>query len=138
MNQSFPQQPPNQQTFPQQGQQGYPQRGYPQQQGYPQQGYPQQQGQQGYAQQGYQQQGYAQQGYQQGYAQHGLQHHAAAPSVVPAGSPYPVLVSTMNDFPGHEVTQVFGEVFGLTVRSQNFGSNLAASFRSLGGGEVTQ
>jgi uncharacterized protein YbjQ (UPF0145 family) len=137
MNQSFPQQPNQQQTYPQQGypqQQGHLQYGQPQpgQQGNPQQGYPQQQG---YQQGGHPQQGYAQQGYQQQYYP---QQHSAAPSVVPAGSPYPVLVSTMNDFPGHEVTQVFGEVFGLTVRSQNFGSNIAASFRSLGGGEVTQ
>ncbi|MEU8707305.1 hypothetical protein [Streptomyces sp. NPDC048565] len=28
-----------------------------------------------------------------------------------------VLVVTTNDAPGHEVTQVIGEVFGLTVRS---------------------
>jgi uncharacterized protein YbjQ (UPF0145 family) len=103
-------------------QQGY----HPQQQGYPQQ-------QQSYP---IQQQGYALQQQQQPY--YPPQQRPGAPSVVPAGSPYPVLVSTMNDLPGFEVTQVYGEVFGLTVRSRDFGSNLAASFRSLGGGEVTQ
>ncbi|WP_405064209.1 heavy metal-binding domain-containing protein [Kribbella sp. NBC_01505] len=61
-----------------------------------------------------------------------------APRVVPQGSPYPVLVSTMNDLPGYVADTVFGEVFGLTVRSRDFGSNFTASFRSLGGGEVPE
>ncbi|ONI66848.1 hypothetical protein BWI15_27030 [Kribbella sp. ALI-6-A] len=60
------------------------------------------------------------------------------PHVAPAGSPYPVLVSTMNDLPGYTAEKVFGEVFGLTVRSRDFGSNFTASFRSLGGGEVPE
>jgi uncharacterized protein YbjQ (UPF0145 family) len=130
----------------QQHQQGYPQQGYPQQgqtfpqqqQGYhPQQGYPQQ-GQQGHAQQqGYQQQhGYPQQ--QQGYQQQGYQQRAQAPSVTPAGSPYPVMVSTMNELPNHDIDTVFGEVFGLTVRSRDVGANIMASFRSIGGGEINE
>src|SRR5215204_1491364 len=61
-----------------------------------------------------------------------------APHVAPQGSPYPVLVSTMNDLPGYTAEKVFGEVFGLTVRSRDFGSNFTASFRSLGGGEVPE
>jgi uncharacterized protein YbjQ (UPF0145 family) len=28
-----------------------------------------------------------------------------------------MLITTMNDVPGHRITQVYGEVFGLTVRS---------------------
>ncbi|GAA0940638.1 heavy metal-binding domain-containing protein [Kribbella koreensis] len=60
------------------------------------------------------------------------------PHVAPQGSPYPVLVSTMNDLPGYRADMVFGEVFGLTVRSRDFGSNFTASFRSLGGGEVPE
>jgi uncharacterized protein YbjQ (UPF0145 family) len=60
------------------------------------------------------------------------------PHVAPQGSPYPVLVSTMNDLPGYTADKVFGEVFGLTVRSRDFGSNFAAGFRSLGGGEVPE
>jgi uncharacterized protein YbjQ (UPF0145 family) len=33
-----------------------------------------------------------------------------------------VIISTMNDLPGYRVEEVFGEVFGLTVRSRNVGS----------------
>jgi uncharacterized protein YbjQ (UPF0145 family) len=47
-----------------------------------------------------------------------------------------MLISTMNDIPGYEITQVLGEVFGLTVRSRNIGSQIGASFKSLGGGEL--
>jgi uncharacterized protein YbjQ (UPF0145 family) len=42
----------------------------------------------------------------------------------------------MNDLPGYEVVQVFGEVFGLVVRSRNLFSNLGASFRTVFGGEA--
>jgi uncharacterized protein YbjQ (UPF0145 family) len=48
-----------------------------------------------------------------------------------------VIISTMNDLPGYEVQEVFGEVFGLTVRSRNIGSQIGASFKSLVGGELT-
>ena len=47
-----------------------------------------------------------------------------------------MLISTMNDLPGHRVTEVYGEVFGLTVRSRNIGSDIGASLRGLVGGEV--
>jgi uncharacterized protein YbjQ (UPF0145 family) len=47
-----------------------------------------------------------------------------------------MLVSTMNDLPGYEVTEVLGEVFGLTVRSRNIGSQLGAQLKSLVGGEL--
>jgi uncharacterized protein YbjQ (UPF0145 family) len=47
-----------------------------------------------------------------------------------------MLISTMNDVPGYQVTEVLGEVFGLTVRSRNIGSQLGASFKSLAGGEL--
>ena len=47
-----------------------------------------------------------------------------------------VIVTTMNDLPGYRVTQVFGEVFGLTVRSRNIGSDIGASLKGLVGGEV--
>jgi uncharacterized protein YbjQ (UPF0145 family) len=47
-----------------------------------------------------------------------------------------MLISTMNDIPGYEVTEVLGEVFGLTVRSRNIGSQLGAAFKSLAGGEL--
>jgi uncharacterized protein YbjQ (UPF0145 family) len=125
MNQNFPPNP-NQPYPPQQGYQQGPPPGYapPQQQGY-QQGPPQQQ--QGYGQPGY---GQAPGNYQP------VQQNA--PHVAPQGSPYPVLVSTMNDLPGFTAEKVFGEVFGLTVRSRDFGSNFTAGFRSLAGGEVPE
>ncbi|MGH9094365.1 MAG: YbjQ family protein [Acidimicrobiales bacterium] len=47
-----------------------------------------------------------------------------------------MLVSTMNDVPGYRVEQVHGEVFGLTVRSRNVGSQIGASLKSLAGGEL--
>jgi uncharacterized protein YbjQ (UPF0145 family) len=47
-----------------------------------------------------------------------------------------MLISTMNDLPGFEITEVLGEVFGLTVRSRNVGSQIGASFKSLAGGEL--
>jgi uncharacterized protein YbjQ (UPF0145 family) len=47
-----------------------------------------------------------------------------------------VLISTMNDLPGYEIEEVFGEVFGLTVRSRNIGSVVGASLKSLFGGEL--
>jgi uncharacterized protein YbjQ (UPF0145 family) len=47
-----------------------------------------------------------------------------------------MIVTTMNDLPGYEITEVLGEVFGLTVRSRNFGSQVGASLKSLVGGEL--
>ena len=47
-----------------------------------------------------------------------------------------MLISTMNDLPGYDVTEVLGEVFGLTVRSRNIGSQIGASFKALAGGEL--
>jgi uncharacterized protein YbjQ (UPF0145 family) len=47
-----------------------------------------------------------------------------------------MLISTMNELPGHQIDEVIGEVFGLTVRSRNVGSQLGASLKSLVGGEL--
>src|SRR5438309_11789448 len=47
-----------------------------------------------------------------------------------------MLITTMNDIPGHEIEEVFGEVFGLTVRSRNIGSQLGAGLKSILGGEL--
>ncbi len=47
-----------------------------------------------------------------------------------------MLISTMNDIPGYEITEVLGEVFGLTVRSRNLGSQFGAGLKSLVGGEL--
>ena len=50
--------------------------------------------------------------------------------------PTDVLVVTTNDVPGYRVDRVIGEVFGLTVRSRNLGSQLGAGLKSLAGGEL--
>jgi uncharacterized protein YbjQ (UPF0145 family) len=47
-----------------------------------------------------------------------------------------VLITTMNDVPGYTVQEVFGEVFGLTVRSRNVGSQMGAGLKSMFGGEL--
>ena len=47
-----------------------------------------------------------------------------------------MLISTANDLPGYRIERVLGEVFGLTVRSRNLGSQIGASFKSLVGGEL--
>jgi len=47
-----------------------------------------------------------------------------------------VIVATTNDLPGYEVVEVYGEVFGLIVRSRNLFSNFGASLRTIVGGEV--
>lgn len=47
-----------------------------------------------------------------------------------------VVTTTTNDIPGYEVVEVYGEVFGLVVRSRNLFSNLGASLRTVFGGEV--
>ncbi len=47
-----------------------------------------------------------------------------------------MIVTTMNDLPGYRVTQVHGEVFGLTVRSRHVGSDIGASLKGLIGGEI--
>ncbi|TDD25625.1 YbjQ family protein [Kribbella turkmenica] len=122
MNQNFPPNP-NQPYPPQQGYQQSPPPGYAP----PQQGY----------QQGPPPQGYGQPGYGQAPGNY-RPARQNAPHIAPPGSPYPVLVSTMNDLPGYTAETVFGEVFGLTVRSRDFGSNFTAGFRSLAGGEVPE
>ncbi len=47
-----------------------------------------------------------------------------------------ILVTTTNDVPGFRVTQVLGEVMGLTVRSRNIGSQIGAGLKALAGGEL--
>jgi uncharacterized protein YbjQ (UPF0145 family) len=47
-----------------------------------------------------------------------------------------IMVSTMNDLPGYEVVEVYGEVFGLIVRARNVFSNLGAGLRTVFGGEA--
>jgi uncharacterized protein YbjQ (UPF0145 family) len=47
-----------------------------------------------------------------------------------------VIVTTMNDIPGYQIVEVFGEVMGLTVRSRNIGSQIGAQLKSILGGEL--
>ena len=47
-----------------------------------------------------------------------------------------MIVTTMNDIPGYQIDEVYGEVFGLTVRSRNLGSQFGASLKSMLGGEL--
>lgn len=44
----------------------------------------------------------------------------------------------MNDVPGYEVTEVYGEVFGLVVRGRNIFFNITAMLRVFPGGEVPE
>ena len=70
-----------------------------------------------------------------GYQQPATPH---APYIGPNGSPYPVLVATMDDLPGFRIESVYGEVLGITVRSLANGLNFGAGFRAMGGGEVPE
>ena len=47
-----------------------------------------------------------------------------------------MLIATTNDIAGHEIEEVFGEVFGLTVRSRHLGSQMGAGLKSMFGGEL--
>ena len=47
-----------------------------------------------------------------------------------------MLITTANDLPGYDVTETLGEVFGLTVRSRNIGSQIGAGLKSIMGGEL--
>lgn len=47
-----------------------------------------------------------------------------------------MLIVTTNDIPGYEITHVYGEVFGLTVRSRNIGAQIGAGLKSMFGGEL--
>jgi uncharacterized protein YbjQ (UPF0145 family) len=47
-----------------------------------------------------------------------------------------MIISTMNDMPGYQVTKVIGEVSGLTVRTRHIGAQIGAAFKAIGGGEL--
>jgi uncharacterized protein YbjQ (UPF0145 family) len=47
-----------------------------------------------------------------------------------------MIITTMNELPGYTIDEVMGEVFGLTVRSRNVGSQIGATIKSLAGGEL--
>ena len=47
-----------------------------------------------------------------------------------------MLIATTNEIAGHEIDEVYGEVFGLTVRSRHLGSQIGAGLKSMIGGEL--
>jgi len=47
-----------------------------------------------------------------------------------------MIVVTTNNIPGYEVIEVYGEVFGLIVRSRNLFGNIGANLHTIFGGEV--
>ena len=49
-----------------------------------------------------------------------------------------MLVVTTENVPGHRVRRMLGQCFGVVVRSRGPGGNLAASLRSIVGGEIKE
>jgi uncharacterized protein YbjQ (UPF0145 family) len=47
-----------------------------------------------------------------------------------------MLIATTNELPGYAIDEVYGEVFGLTVRSRNAFSQVGAGLKSILGGEL--
>jgi uncharacterized protein YbjQ (UPF0145 family) len=47
-----------------------------------------------------------------------------------------MLIATTNELPGYAIDEVYGEVFGLTVRSRNAFSQVGAGLKSMLGGEL--
>ncbi len=47
-----------------------------------------------------------------------------------------MIIVTTPDVPGFRTLGTYGEVFGLTVRSRNIGSNIGAGFKAMAGGEM--
>jgi uncharacterized protein YbjQ (UPF0145 family) len=47
-----------------------------------------------------------------------------------------MLIATTNELPGYVIEEVYGEVFGLTVRSRNAFSQMGAGLKSILGGEL--
>ena len=80
------------------------------------------------------QQPYGQPGYQQG-PQPQQQGQYAPPPQQP-GYQQNFLCVTTNDIPGYRIDAVYGEVFGLTVRSRNAFSQMGAGLKSMFGGEL--
>src|SRR3954470_7640919 len=47
-----------------------------------------------------------------------------------------MLITSTPTITGYRITQVFGVVFGVVVRSRGLGGNIMAGLRSIGGGEI--
>jgi uncharacterized protein YbjQ (UPF0145 family) len=48
----------------------------------------------------------------------------------------PILIVTTPTVAGYRIAAVYGEVFGVVVRSRGLGGNIMAGLRSIGGGEI--
>lgn len=57
-------------------------------------------------------------------------------AVEPVAEPEPMLIVTSNEIPGYRITDVHGDVFGLTVRARNMFSNWGAQLHTVVGGEA--
>ncbi len=49
-----------------------------------------------------------------------------------------MILSTMNDVPGREISGTLGLVRGNTIRARHVGRDLVATMRNLVGGEITE
>ncbi|MEC4615555.1 YbjQ family protein [Tsukamurella tyrosinosolvens] len=47
-----------------------------------------------------------------------------------------MIIVTTNEVPGAHITEVIGQVFGLTVRARNIGSSFGSMVKSVRGGEL--
>ena len=47
-----------------------------------------------------------------------------------------VITTTMNDLPGHRIVKVLGTIYGITVRSRNWGADIGSFLKSSVGGEI--
>jgi uncharacterized protein YbjQ (UPF0145 family) len=47
-----------------------------------------------------------------------------------------IITSTMNEIPGYRVVKVLGTVYGISVRSRNWGADIASVLKSAVGGEL--
>lgn len=59
----------------------------------------------------------------------------AHPAVFP--ETHGIATTTTNSLPGHRVTKNLGTIYGLTVRSRNWGANFGGLLRSSAGGELS-
>jgi uncharacterized protein YbjQ (UPF0145 family) len=49
-----------------------------------------------------------------------------------------MMIVTTENIANHQITDVLGPVFGLTVRARGIGKDIVASFKGLVGGEINQ
>jgi uncharacterized protein YbjQ (UPF0145 family) len=47
-----------------------------------------------------------------------------------------VITTTMNDLPGYRIKKIFGTIYGITVRSRNWGADIGSFLKSAVGGEI--